>query len=234
VSYNSGWLPKGEIITTEYIEKFKCSVCSAKNIFTYIESTNTFGLPDLDTRPAEMQRSTMFAWVQRCPKCGYCASDISLQREGTKTVVTRTEYKRQLEDTTYPELANSFLCKSMIDHDTQDYVGATWALIHAAWVCDDSDQDRQATICRGKAVDMIAIADEYGQQLSQQDGARTGILSDLLRRSGRFEQAKQVIENERGSISEEAIVRILDFQIGLINRQDRSCHSIEEALGDMA
>ncbi len=217
-------------MTTLYEEKVKCCVCGAKTKFTDIGSTNTLGLPDLDTRPAEMQRSTMFAWVQRCPKCGYCASDVSSLKEGSKIIVTRNDYKRQLEDPTYPALANSFLCKAMIEHESNDYVAATFSLIHAAWACDDSDQDRQAITCREKAADMIVIAEEHGQQVSQQDGARTGILSDLLRRAGRFEQARQVIEKGRVNISDENIARILDFQIALINQNDRSCHSIDEAL----
>ena len=220
-------------MTTEYEEKVKCSVCGAKNRFTLISSTNTFGLPDLDTRPAEMERSTMFAWVQRCPKCGYCASDISSLQEGAKSVVTRMEYRRQLEDPMYPGLANSYLCKAMIDQESKEYVAATWALIHASWACDDSDRFNQATVCRGRAVEMIAIAEEQGQQVSDQEGARTAILADLLRRSGRFEQARQVIEKQHDSISDENIVRILDFLIGLIDKQDVLCHSIEEALGDM-
>ena len=153
-------------------------------------------------------------------------------KEGAKMVVMRMEYKRQLKDPTHPELANSFLCKAMIDHESKDYVAATWAFIHASWACDDFAHVSQATVCREKAVDMIAIAEEHGQQVSPQEGARTAILADILRRVGQFEQARQVIEKERGSISDDNFTRILDFQIGLIDRQDLSCHSIEEALGE--
>lgn len=39
-------------------------------------STSTWGYPDLDLRPSEMQRSSMFAWLQECPHCGYVARDI--------------------------------------------------------------------------------------------------------------------------------------------------------------
>jgi hypothetical protein len=172
----------------------------------------------------------MFAWVQRCPKCGYCASDVSSLKEGAKMVVMRMEYKRQLKDPTYPELANSFLCKAIIDHESKDYVAATWAFVRASWACDDSHLGSQAKACREKAVDMIAIAEEQGQRVSEQEGARTAILTDLLRRVGRFDQARQVIEKERGSISDDNFKRILDFQIGLIEKQDMSCHNIEEAL----
>ena len=39
-------------------------------------STSTWGYPDLDLRPAEMKRSSMFAWLQECPHCGFVARDI--------------------------------------------------------------------------------------------------------------------------------------------------------------
>jgi hypothetical protein len=57
-------------MTTLYREKSRCAVCGIATEYTSIGSTNAFGSPDLDTRPPEMQRSTIFAWVQRCPECG--------------------------------------------------------------------------------------------------------------------------------------------------------------------
>lgn len=216
-------------MTTLYEEKIKCCVCGTKNKFTGIGSTNAFGSADLDTRPPEMKRSTIFAWIQRCSGCGYCASNISLPHEGAKSIVGRIEYKEQLEDSSYSDLAKSFLCKAMIDRESKDYSGATWALIHASWVCDDSDHASQAKLCRKKAVDMFAIAEEQGQQVLKQEGANTAILVDLLRRSGQFEQARQVIEKQRGRISDDIIASVLEFQTVLIDKKDLTCHTIYEA-----
>ena len=54
----------------------KCAVCTKTSPQTVLMSTSTFGYPDLDLRPSEMHRSSMFAWLQECPHCGYVAVDI--------------------------------------------------------------------------------------------------------------------------------------------------------------
>ncbi len=79
---------------------------------------------------------------------------------------------------------------------------------------------------------MLAIAEEYGQQVAEQEGVSTAILVDLLRRSGRIEQAGQVIATQRGGITEDVIVCILDFQTALLDKNDVSCHTIAEAIGE--
>ena len=220
-------------MTTLYEKKTKCGVCGAENEYTVIGSTNTFGSsPDLDTRPPEMKRSTIFAWVQRCLECGYCASDIRVTRPGARAIVNSDKHKDQLNDPMYPDLANSFLCKAIIDRESKDFSAATWALIHAAWVCDDSNHPDQAEACRHKASDMLVIAEKHGQQVAEQEGASTAIIVDLLRRSGRIEQARQMIATRRGGVTEDIIARILDFQTALLDKNDVSCHTIAEALGE--
>jgi len=219
-------------MTTLYRKKIQCSLCKVTSEFTGIGSTNTFfGSEDLDTRPPEMMRSTMHTWVRRCPHCGYCAPDISLSVPETESIVKSKEYTDQLKDFEYPELANSFLCEAMICAATGDYKAASWALIHAAWDCDDADRPARARLCRLKAADMLMLAQERGQQLVVQDGGRTAILIDLLRRSGQLEQARQVIAARQGNISDEMILQVIDFQARLLDRNDVSCHTLEEAIG---
>ena len=56
----------------------KCSVCGTVSEYMALASTNNLGGgPDLDLRPAEMMRSTMNVWLQRCPGCGYVSEDVS-------------------------------------------------------------------------------------------------------------------------------------------------------------
>jgi Uncharacterized protein conserved in bacteria (DUF2225) len=219
-------------MTTLYQEKIQCALCGSENTFTDIGSTNTLGSADLDTRPPEMERSTIFTWVQRCSECGYCSSDVSKSRPGSGDVVNGSEYRKQLNVQTYPELTNSFLCKAIIDREAKDYVGATWALVHAAWACDDNNQPDKASACRHKAADMLKIAEDHGQIIAEQDGASTALLVDLLRRSGRNDDAQKAIEERRTGITEDIIVRILNFQEVLVGKSDLSCHSISEALGE--
>jgi len=219
-------------MTTLYEEKARCAVCGSEAEYTGIGSTNAFGSPDLDTRPPEMQRSTIFAWVQRCPECGYCASDVSKAPSQADGVVRSPEYTRQLSNSTCPELANGFLCKALIDETSGNYAAAAWALIHAAWACDDAEKEESARTCRVKAADMIEKALGNGQKVAEQDGADTAFRVDLLRRAGRVAEARQLITTNRPTSTEDIISKILDFQEALITDGDEACHTIAEALGE--
>ena len=219
-------------MTTLHNEKVICSLCDKENEFTEIMSTNQFGSPDLDTRPPEMKRSTIYTWVQQCSGCGYCASNISIKRPEAQEVVIGHEYKNTLKDPSYSKLAVSFLCEAILDKESNNYFDATWALIHAAWVCDDNNHEEQAMACRRKAVDMLKLAEKHSQQVRDHDEANTALLADLLRRSRLFDQARQVISKKISQISNDTIARILDYQIQLLDKNDSSCHTIAEALGD--
>jgi len=219
-------------MTTLYKKKVRCAVCGNENEFTGIGSTNRLGWPDLDTRPPEMERSTIFTWVQRCPGCGFCASDISKAPPGAGSLVRASEYQKQLHDRAYPDLANSFLCKAMVDEQMSDYAAAAWALVYAAWACDDAEQRNQARICRSKAAKMLIEAEAHSQKIVEQDGMSTAILIDLLRRSGQYAEAQESLVTRQSAITEDFIIRILGFQATLIKNGDDSCHTIAEALGE--
>lgn len=212
--------------------KVRCAVCGIETEYLDIASTNTFGgSPDLDTRPPEMARSTMFFWVSRCPKCGYCSTSVSEATPHAALVRSR-EYSCQLNDPTYPELANSFLCKALIDERSADYSAAAWSLIHAAWDCDDEEMVEPAKTCRIKAVHMIRKALASGQRVADQDGATTAIQVDLLRRAGRLDDARRLIIMQRSGIDDDFILKILDFQERLVSRGDEACHTISEVIGE--
>ena len=57
----------------------ECSLCGTFSEQQIGKVPTPEGLPDLDSRPSEPMRSSIVFWVQRCPKCGYCATDISLE-----------------------------------------------------------------------------------------------------------------------------------------------------------
>ena len=65
----------------------KCSVCGHTSPQPMLASTNTMGYPDLDLRPAEMQRSTMNTWILECPHCGYAAHDLGDELESPKDLL---------------------------------------------------------------------------------------------------------------------------------------------------
>jgi len=216
-------------LTTLIPEDVQCSVCGATCSCMFVMSTNTMGPPDLDLRPAEMARSNMPYWVHRCPACGYCAADLASRQRGAKAMVRKKEYIDQLNHPDYPELANSFLCKAMLDDKADEPALATWALIHAAWVCDDHDMPAEASECRRKAADKLEVLEPYGLSLADEKGAEVAILVDLLRRSGQMARARDVIMLRRGGTCDENVRAVLDFQLKLVENDDTACHNVGEA-----
>lgn len=73
------------------IEK-KCSVCGKTAMYPVLLSTNCWGYPDLDFRPAEMQRSTMNTWLDECPHCGYVAVNIENELDISPEILKSDEY----------------------------------------------------------------------------------------------------------------------------------------------
>ncbi len=137
---------------TRWLQKaVRCGVCNAEGEYPMLASTNEFGSADLDMRPPEMRRSTMRGWVQRCHQCAYCAPDLSEGPAIASEVITSPAYCQQRENEAYPELANSFLCWSLIGKAADLDAEAGWAAVNAAWVCDDAEAPSAADQCRLRA-----------------------------------------------------------------------------------
>lgn len=111
-----------------------CAVCSMESEHLILQSTNSFGSPDLDTRPAPMMRNTMEKWTLRCPSCGYAASDITEAEVGAAEIVQGEEYQALLQDEALPALARTFMAESHLQEWLGDLRNAVRAAIHAAWV----------------------------------------------------------------------------------------------------
>jgi tetratricopeptide (TPR) repeat protein len=234
--------------TLRNVEK-KCAICGKVNSYTGMFSTNAFGSPDLDTRPPEMQRSTINLWIQTCPNCGYSAPDISQKIPKSEEIVYSDDYRKQLNSSEFPKLANSFLCYSLIIENLEEYSKAGWACLHASWVCDDAKYIDAAKICRKKSFTLFMKAKMNGQKFTEQLGAEEAIMVDVLRRAGEFEKALEIAEEglkklDENSSSfcksdntsdllknpEEIIKTILKFQIELINKKDVGCYTVEDAV----
>jgi hypothetical protein len=113
-----------------------CYVCNQASTQILIASYYNVGSPDLDTRPPEMQRSTLPHWVQVCPHCGYVAFEISEGTDATPLIIRSDDYRAQLTDPAYPELANRFLCWALAQEQQGKFIGAGWSSVHAAraWI----------------------------------------------------------------------------------------------------
>ena len=198
-----------------------------------IGSTSLLGY-ELDTRPQEMGFTTLDTLVQRCPECGYCASNLDESSNNATRVISTAEYKTQLHNPVFCKLAKSFFCKAIIDEANNDLSAATWSLIHVAWACDDEGQAEQASECRRKAAAMFKRAELAGQEVAKQDGVNLVILADLLRRSGQMGEVIAIVKRKISRVGKKRIRRLLEFEMKLAQGGDRSYFTVDEALGKKA
>lgn len=207
-----------------------CYVCGNMGNYTGIGSTNTFcGTPDLDTRPPEMERSTISFWVQRCEVCGYCADDISTGTSGVVDLPKTQEYNDLLEGGSLSDLAATFLCSAMLQEAAGDQTGAGWAALHAAWVCDDAYDRPSADRCRAEALRHFNSARLAGESIADDKGIEDAIIADLLRRSGQFDETLEHCGDSLSRPCEPIIDGMLRFQIALAQRKDANCYTIAAA-----
>lgn len=220
-------------MTTLYEKSYTCYACRSTQTFFTMGSTNRFGAPDLDTRPPESMRSTIAHWIQRCPSCGFCAPDIShspLTFEKLHKVLKSNAYLVQGEDVSYPVLANSFLCWSIVLEAARDYPESGWAAVHAAWVCDDNQAGKGSDSCRRRAITLFRIAQAHEIRFSTNENVEAIILADLLRRCGMFDDAVAVCKEILAENPEITFKRILLVQLGLAKKRDRARHSVDEVV----
>lgn len=116
-----------------------CVCCGRTSHHGALGSSNFIGAYDLDGRPPEYYRSTMSNWIQQCPGCGYSARDISTA-SGNIEIVSDPSFRTLLEETRYPPLARRFLAYALL-LQRDDPVSAGFARLHAAWVCDDENEE---------------------------------------------------------------------------------------------
>ena len=213
-------------------EKVKCCVCGKKSNRDVVGSSYSHGSSDLDTQPPEMRRSTIYYSIQRCPSCGYCASDLSECSGDAKFHVESKEFQEIIGNKAIPKVAASFLALSYEKQQTHQYSESAWTAIHAAWICDDKNKQKASKECRKKAISMIENANAYSQNMGDQAGATEALTIDLMRRAGMFEQALKLAEETKTKDIEEIILQVIAYEESLIESKDIDSHTVSEALGD--
>lgn len=75
----------------------KCAVCGHEGKFPVMHSYTIFENSDLDGRPGEMLRGTMWTWVERCLNCNYCGRRIEhVEDERFTQMVYEASYQQLL------------------------------------------------------------------------------------------------------------------------------------------
>ena len=213
-------------MTTMFQEVKKCGVCGSKHEYSMIASTNSFGSPDLDLRPPEMQRGTMNLWVEECPDCGYVAADITDKpNQVTKELLKSEEYITCDGIRFRSGLAARFYKQYKICILNKKTENAFGAIHHAAWACDDMKDNKNATRCRDLAIQLI---DKLISGKSRNKENLKLMRADLLRRAGHFEK---VIADYSSIVFENGIMdKVRKFQVKKAEQKDTLCYTVEEAV----
>lgn len=209
----------------------QCANCGHTNEFMDWASTNSFGSPDLDTRPAEDYRFSMNQMlVKKCEECGYCNADIEQISENMRDVITSNLYREQLNNKEFTEKANEFLCKSILLESINEIEQSAWASLHAAWNCDDSDKYVQSKYCRKNAIRLFQLANTIAPLNFEKQGEYPALLIDLLRKTEQFEEAHKICNLRLEKEDDEIIRKVLFYQNQLIDVKDVKTYTIENAI----
>ena len=206
----------------------RCAVCGAINMYTDVMSTNTFGgSPDLDLRPAEMARSTMHSWVQECPKCGYVSKRISDQTYVSRLWLQSEKYLTCDGIPFVSDLAKIFYRYYLLNSRKSKLEDAFFAILHAAWACDDAKDKANAKHCREIGIVLGRLLIE--ENCDGVDKIKL-ICADMMRRAGKFNQLISTYESAQ--FGDDLSNQILEFQIERAKARDVSCYRIDDATGD--
>lgn len=202
-----------------------CGRCGKDSAQTVLASSIPRGVPDLDMRPAEPARSTLFAWLQYCPHCDYCAPDIS-QAPRNVAALGSAAYQAALDRPDFPEIARWFLAYAVACSPVNP-LDAAQAFLHTAWVCDDHHLEREAAVARQLSASWFLRCKPF--PAIPEGLAHGAVLVDILRRCGRFEEAGRECEALLfiPVLRPNLRARLL-LEQRLIYAQDWRCHSVAE------
>ena len=203
-----------------------CSVCGETHPQQVLLSTNTWGYPDLDLRPSEMQRSTMSTWIQECPNCGYVASNLKNELKASQELLKSDEYITCEGNEFKSDLSKRFFRRYLISKAENNYGSEFMSLLHCAWTCDDND-DQLAVKIRKLALESI---DKIVAENENEKTNLTLMKADLLRRSLQFDRV--ISEFKDVILSEKIANDVITFQIELAMNKDSDCYTVEDALKD--
>lgn len=202
----------------------KCSVCGETSMHPVLMSTNSWGAPDLDLRPAPMQRDTMDTWLDECPHCGYVAPDLENETAISAQFLETEEYLTCEGNDFKNNLSKRFFRCYLISKSLNEPRSEFYALLHCAWTCDDAD-DELAVKIRKMSLDAF----EKFETDDENEKKNLQILkADLLRRSLQFERL--IDEYENFTIDDELLYSIIRFQLEHAIKKDGACYTVEDVV----
>ena len=206
----------------------KCALCGNTAEYPGIASTNAFGSMDLDTRPPEMERSTMRYWIDVCPHCGYVTENINddLDEETAEKIrqYIKTDAYLNCDDIDFKSrLSKDFYRQYLIQTQLGNKEDAFYAIFHAAWACDDAG-DGNADLCRKTAVKYLKEKEELTE-------TEQVVMIDMMRRAKDYEGLNE-IKTAYEPTGDSLIDDIIAFEFRKAAEKDTSCYTVRDVVDD--
>jgi hypothetical protein len=199
-----------------------CAVCGASSEQTVAAGAEVVPRepPDFDTRPGEPLRSTLQHWLQQCPQCGYAAPELAYAPEGVAALVKSEQYL----NCEGPFLRHAFLLDQLGHH-----ADAGWMALQGAWFFDDEGDDGLALGCRAVTLQFWKKGKAAGQNFAETIPEEFALVTDILRRSGMFEEALGTCLD---ALDDEELPPVIEdmlrMQKAFIEKKDYGRHSLAE------
>ena len=206
----------------------KCAVCGHEGKFPVMHSYTIFENSDLDGRPGEMLRGTMWTWVERCLNCNYCGRRIEhVEDERFTQMVYEASYQQLFQNVKEEiELVVAFKAASYLQEKIENWKSAAKFALYNAWIWDDEENEIEAIRARKRA---IMLLEKVGP--GTLDEEENCLLADLYRRVGDFGNAMRWCDiglkkaEENGN---QELYKVLTTQKELALIKDQSCYKRSE------
>ena len=210
-------------------KKEKCAVCRKESTFIVLTSTNSFGSPDLDLRPAGQERHSISFRLQECKYCGYVNTSIGkLKANSEKTMSEPAFIDIQNEDIKIQSF-KKFFKASLFAENANELGQAAYYSLCSAWFSDDRNNVAYSDLGRTRALQLFQrqLAEH---NLSEEDALNVKIqMIDLSRRIADWQLAKKLANEVLDRTTNETIKTVASFQLSLIERRSTDVHTIEQA-----
>jgi len=202
-------------------KKLICAKCGETHKYKVLKLCHCDCSLLLDSRPCYGYQNTMEFWLQECD-CGYVSADISMDNGASLELLHSIEYFTCEGIEFESRLAERFYHFYLIMKAQKNTLDAFYALIRAAWCCDDVRDAENAMICRKKA---ISLANRLLSEKVPQKMEIYLIRLDLMRRSGQFEE---VLKMYRKWHWKKQIRILVNFQLGRVRKQDTRAYCLDD------
>lgn len=204
---------------------YRCAVCNVTNLCPPTNYTFT-RLTYLDGRSLRSSSEQMQLWSQQCHNCGYCAFSLNTLTPFADEIVYTDAFQALRKSDKFSKLANKFICHAAIFENAGEYFEASQKYLEAAWVCDDFSEESLANECRTQSIELL-IRSREGTSISntrplKDDGSIELTLSDMLRRTGRFSEARNFALKGLEARGSNSIKDMLRLELDLISVRDTS------------